>query len=148
MGNRPPISPYKTIYICDSFGLGGNREQDAEALRRCYAQLAPGGTLVVSYELPNNAAERWSYWLPEERKRLPEPWPDAGTRRQAANGEEIERRATRGAGGTASSGKPVLSHEFLLLLANAGFANVSVRNRYSAKEATADGTMLVFIAKK
>src|SRR3712207_7059847 len=27
---------YRTIYICDSFGLGGHRQHDREALRRCY----------------------------------------------------------------------------------------------------------------
>ena len=33
---------YRTIYICDSFGIGGDRRQDAEALRRCHRHLAPG----------------------------------------------------------------------------------------------------------
>jgi SAM-dependent methyltransferase len=34
---------YRTIYICDSFDIGGQRQQDAEALRRCYHALAPVG---------------------------------------------------------------------------------------------------------
>ena len=43
---------YRTIFICDSFGIGGDRRHDAEALRRCYRHLAPGGTLVFSHDLP------------------------------------------------------------------------------------------------
>jgi SAM-dependent methyltransferase len=42
---------YRTIYICDSFGLGGQRQQDKEALRRCYLHLVPEGTLVFSHYL-------------------------------------------------------------------------------------------------
>jgi 2-polyprenyl-3-methyl-5-hydroxy-6-metoxy-1,4-benzoquinol methylase len=30
---------YKTIYICDSFGLAGSRQKDLETLQRCYAHL-------------------------------------------------------------------------------------------------------------
>src|SRR5215207_2542618 len=82
-----------TDYICDSFGLGGRREQDAEALRRCYAQLTPGGKLVFSHYLPYDDLERWLLWLPEERKRLPEQWAEEGGRKQAANGDEIRLRA-------------------------------------------------------
>ena len=37
-------------------------------------------------------------------------------------------------------------NEILLMLANVGFADVSVRAGYSAKKPTADDTMLVFIA--
>ena len=39
-------------------------------------------------------------------------------------------------------------NEILLMLANAGFADVSVRAGYSVKKPTADDTMLVFIARK
>jgi hypothetical protein len=39
-------------------------------------------------------------------------------------------------------------NEILLLLANAGFADVTVRAGYSAKEPTADDTILVFIARR
>src|SRR5688572_27785426 len=43
---------YRTIYIWDSFAIGGRREQDLAALRRCYDHLEPGGALVFSHELP------------------------------------------------------------------------------------------------
>ncbi len=78
---------YRTIYICDSFGIGGRRDRDAAALRRCYDHLVPGGTLDFSHYLPNDNPHHWSYWLPEQRQRLPEPWPEAGTRKQTANGD-------------------------------------------------------------
>ena len=39
-------------------------------------------------------------------------------------------------------------NEILLLLANAGFADVSVRAGYSGRKPTADDTMLVFIARR
>ena len=83
---------YRTIFICDSFGIGGQREQDAEALRRCHRHLAPGGVLVFSHELPYADAEEWPYWLPEARRRLPQAWPATGDRRRAADGDELELR--------------------------------------------------------
>jgi len=39
-------------------------------------------------------------------------------------------------------------NEMVLLLANAGFTAVSLRAGYSAEEATADDTMVVFVAQK
>ena len=39
-------------------------------------------------------------------------------------------------------------NEIVLLLANAGFADVSVRAGYSVKEPTAEDTRLAFIARR
>jgi hypothetical protein len=164
---------YRTIAICDSFGLGGRRDQDAAALRRCYDHLVPGGTLVFSHYLPYDDPRRWSTWLPEQRQRLPEPWPEAGTRKRTANGDEIELRARLvdldpieqrqtlemraelwREGRLVTQEDRLLQenlyfrNEILLLLANAGFADVSVRAGYSARKPTADDTMLVFIARR
>jgi SAM-dependent methyltransferase len=164
---------YRTIYICDSFGIGGRRDQDAAALRRCYDQLAAGGTLVFSYYLPNDDQRHWSYWLPEQRQRLPEAWPEEGTRKRSASGGEIELRTRLVAldpmeqrqtlemraelwheGRLVAQEDRLLQetlyfhNEILLMLANAGFADVSVRAGYSAKKPTADDTMLVFIARR
>ena len=164
---------YRTIYICDSFGIGGRRDQDAEALRRCYDQLVPGGTLVFSHYLPNDDPRRWSYWLPEQRQRLPETWPEEGTRKRTASGDEIElrtrlvdldpleqRQTLEMRAELWREGRLVAQedrllqenlyfhNEILLMLANAGFADVSVRAGYSAKKPTADDTMLVFIARR
>ena len=164
---------YRTIYICDSFGIGGRREQDAETLRRCHRQLAPGGTLVFSHDLPYANADHWSYWLPEQRRRLPEAWPATGDRRRAANGDELELRArlvdldpleqlaTRQmraslwrAGQLAAEEEHTLlenlyfRNELLLLLAQAGFGDVAVHAGYSGAAATAEDTTLVFVARK
>jgi SAM-dependent methyltransferase len=164
---------YRTIFICDAFGLGGHRNQDVEALRRCHDHLAPGGTLVFSHYLPYDDPERWLYWLPEERKRLPEQWPEEGTRKQAVNGDEIELRARVidldpteqrltlemraelwRAGRREEQEEWLLQEnmyfrkELLLLLENAGFGTISVRAGYSPEEATVDDTMLVFVAQK
>jgi SAM-dependent methyltransferase len=164
---------YRTIYICDSFGLGGRREQDAEALRRCNAQLTPGGKLVFSHYLPYDDLKRWLLWLPEERKRLPEQWAEEGGRKQAANGDEIglrarvidldpieqrqtlEMRAQLWRDGRLEEQEDrvlqenlYFRNELLLMLTNAGFATISVRAGYSAEEATPDDTMLVFVAQK
>jgi len=54
---------YKTIYICDSFGLTGSREKDLEALRRCYAHLEEGGALLVNIQGDYTDAETWELWL-------------------------------------------------------------------------------------
>jgi SAM-dependent methyltransferase len=164
---------YRTIFICDSFGIGGRRDQDAAALRRCYDQLAAGGTLVFSHYLPNDDQRRWSYWLPEQRQRLPEAWPEEGTRKRSASGGEIELRTRLVAldpmeqrqtlemraelwheGRLVAQEDRLLQetlyfhNEILLMLGNAGFAEVSVRAGYSAKKPTADDTMLVFIARR
>jgi SAM-dependent methyltransferase len=164
---------YRTIYICDSFGLGGRRDQDATALRRCYDHLVPGGTLVFSHYLPNDDPERWSYWLPEQRQRLPETWSESGNRKRTASGDEIELRARlvdldpmeqrqtleMRAGlwrentlvaqeDRLLSENLYFCHEILLMLAQAGFVDVSVRAGYSERQPVADDTMLAFIARK
>ena len=164
---------YRTIFICDSFGLGGQRQQDAEALRRCYRHLAPGGTLVFSHELPYEDAEEWPYWLPEQARRLPQPWSATGDRRQAANGDEyelrarlverdpLEQRETRQirarlwrAGTLLAEEEHTLCislyfrNELLLLLAQAGFGDVTVQAAYTGAAPTAADTTIVFVARK
>lgn len=164
---------YRTISICDSFGLGGRRDQDAAALRRCYAHLVPGGTLVFSHYLPYDNPRRWSTWLPEQRQLLPEPWPEEGIRKRTASGDEIELRAQLvdldpmeqrqtlemraelwSEGRLVAQEERLLQenlyfrNEILLLLANAGFTDVSVRAGYNERKPTGDDTMLVFIARR
>jgi SAM-dependent methyltransferase len=164
---------YRTITICDSFGLGGRRDQDAAALRRCYDHLVPGGTLVFSHYLPYDNPRRWSNWLPAERQRLPEAWPEAGTRKRTASGDEIELRARlvdldpmeqrqtlEMRAELWREGRLIMQeerllqenlyfrNEILLLLVNAGFGDVSVRAGYNARKPTAGDPMLVFIARR
>jgi len=72
--------------------LGGSRALDQEALRRIHEHLYSGGRLVLDKTVPYANADDWRYWLPEERARLPEPWPLSGRRKRAANGDELEIR--------------------------------------------------------
>jgi hypothetical protein len=164
---------YRTIYICDSFGIGGEREHDVETLRRCYRHLAPGGTLVFSHDPPYANAEHWSAWLPEARRQLPQAWPATGQRRRAADGDELELRARLldldpleqrltlqmratlwRAGRRAAEEEHTLRtglyfrNELLLLLAQAGFGEVTVRGGYTDAAPTAEDMRLVFIARK
>ena len=164
---------YRTIYICDSFGLGGQRAHDAEALRRCHQQLAPGGALVFSHYLPYDDATRWPLWLPEGRKRLPESWREAGRRSPARNGDELELnsrlvdldpvdqrataqiRVTLWRDGVAVEEEEhqlqenmYFYHEVLRMLEAAGFDDVAVQAGYTGRPATADDLMVVFIARK
>jgi len=164
---------YRTIYICDSFGIGGRREHDLEALRQCYHHLAPGGALVFSHELPYEAIAQWPFWLPERRKELPEAWPDSGMRKRAANGDEIELRGRlvdldpleqretrqmrallRREGRLVAEEEHTFQatlyfrNELLLMLALTGFTDVEVRAGYSEAPATAADTTVVFVARK
>lgn len=164
---------YRTIYICGAFGLGGQRAQDAEALRRCYRQLAPGGTLVFNHYLPYSNPKQWAYWQPEQRRQLPQAWPESGMRRQAANGDEYElisrivdldpleqqltlqmRAALWRAGERVAEEEHTLRenlyfrNEILLLLGQAGFGAITVQEGYTAAAAEAEQTMLVFSARK
>jgi SAM-dependent methyltransferase len=164
---------YRTIFLCDSFGIGGQREDDLEGLRRCYRHLEPGGTLVFSHELPYEAVNQWPYWLPEKRSTLPEAWPPPGERRRAANGDEIglvgrlvdldplEQRMTLQMRASLWREGQLLDqeehtfratlyfrNEVLLMLAQAGFTDVEVRAGYSDAPATAADTTVVFVARK
>jgi hypothetical protein len=163
---------YRTIYICDSFGIGGHREHDLEALRRCFHHLAPGGTLVFSHELPYQAIDQWPYWLPERRNELPNAWPASGMRERAADGDEIElrgrlvdldpleQRETRGMrallwreGRLVAQEEHTIQitsyfrNELLLMLAQAGFTDIEVRAGYTEAPATAADTTVVFVAR-
>lgn len=81
---------YRTIVICQSFGVGTTRAEDLEGLRRIQSHLEPGGTLVFDIDLPNFASQGWGAWLPETRPRLPTPWPERGDRRTCEDGSELE----------------------------------------------------------
>jgi SAM-dependent methyltransferase len=164
---------YRTIFMCGVFGIGGRRDQDAEGLRRCYRHLAPGGTLVVSHELPYANPAHWSSWLPEERAKLPQAFPETGMRRRAADGDELELRYRQvgldpldqrltiqmrallwRAGQLVAEEEHTLQeslyfrNEVLLLLAQSGFADVAVYGGYTGAAPTADDTTLVYVARK
>jgi SAM-dependent methyltransferase len=164
-----PPRAYRTIFICDSFGIAGN----AEALRRCHQHLAPGGALVFNLSLPYKNAGDWRYWLPDERRKLPEAWPETGARRTASNGDEIELRSrlvdfdpleqrvtTQMRAILWREGKAVRQEEYTLhqtlyfrkellaMLARAGFEDVAVYGGDGESIARVDDAELVFVARK
>jgi SAM-dependent methyltransferase len=160
---------YRTIYICDSFGIVGT----GDSVRRCYQQLAPGGALVFNLSLPYKKADNWRYWLPEERSKLPEAWPETGTRRRTASGDEIElrsrlvnfdpleqrvttqMRATLWREGVAVADEEYtlrqhlyFRNELVALLAKAGFEDVAMYGADGEAPATADDLDVVFVGRK
>ena len=169
----PPRS-YRTIVACGCFGLGSTRAQDQEALRRFHAALEPGGTLLLDNQVPYGNARQWQKWTKEERDRLPLPWPESGTCRQTDDGTEyelrsrltavdpldqtfsMEMRAEKRRGGElvaeeearAISMRWYFRDELVLMLEQAGFADVVVRGAYNGAEPTPDDEFLVFVARR
>lgn len=166
---------YRTIYICDSFGIGGDRANDLEALRRVHRHLEPGGALVFSHWLPYEGLDErsWSRWLPSQGADLPRPWPESGERHVAADGDELElinrladldpflqrhaleirARLWRGSELIAEEERALLENlyfvpELRLMLETAGFTRISVEGGYSGRPATRDDGMVVFVAER
>ncbi len=183
-GTHPTLTPqaireldlprhYRTVFICDSFGIGGSRADDLEGLRRIHAHLEPGGALVFSHHLPYGDEEsEWLRWLPHRHGEA-EPWPETGDRRQAADGDELELVFRE------RSWDPLLQRsilevrarqwhddrlmleeerdivlsayfpqEVVTILEIVGFADVEIQNAYSGEPATSDDTHVVFIARR
>jgi len=164
---------YRTIVVCGGFGIGGTRQQDQESLRRIFQHLEPGGTLLLDNYLPYEDAEDWQCWLPENRQKLPEPWPASGHRKRAANGDELELRRRVAAMDPLDQvatqqisvelwrdGQMVqreersllnrfyFRNELLDMLAAAGFDVLQVLEGYAREAATPDSRILVFIARR
>jgi SAM-dependent methyltransferase len=161
---------YRTIYICDSFGLAGSRDKDLETLRRCYAHLEEGGALLLNIQAEYTSPDEWAEWLSENRKALPQPWPDA-TPRRASDGSEhvgrfrildldpLEQTYTRQVrlekwrnGVLVASeeytlrGNTYFKPELLLMLKVAGFREIVVTGDYTDEPATAEHKELIFTA--
>ena len=169
-----PPRRYRTIVVCGVFGLGSTRAQDEEALRRLHGCLEPGGTLLLDNQVPYSVrAGRWSLWTSEGRQAVPEPWPPPGERERAPDGSELELRARvvevdpldqsfalELRADKWVDGEHVASEdheltmrmyfrdELVLMLRNAGFAEVEVRGGYADEEPTADHDFLVYIASR
>lgn len=166
---------YGTIYICDSFGIGGRRDRDREALGRIHAHLNPGGVLVFSHDVPYGGEDErgWSRWLAGRRTDLPRAWPDAGERRVATEGDEIELMTRLGAldplgqvarldirarlwndGAVVAQEERSLlaclyfAQEVILMLEEAGFGEISMEGRYTGEPATGDDGTIVFVARR
>jgi hypothetical protein len=164
---------YRTIFVCGSFGLGGDRDHDLEALRRFYKHLEPGGTLILDNQVPYSNGSDWGYWLRDKRRTLPMAWPPPGSRRRASDGAEYvlrsrlvdldplaqrityEMRAQMWRNDALITEEEralqltlYFTNEIVLMLERAGFASIDVRAGYSDAAPTADDDFVVFIAKK
>jgi ubiquinone/menaquinone biosynthesis C-methylase UbiE len=164
---------YKTIYICDSFGLAGSQENDLETLRCCYRHLESEGALILNIQAEYADPETWQLWLEENRQHLPQAWPQEGNRRVATDGREniatfrtveidpLEQRYTRQVrlekwvkGELIRSeeyslrGNMYFKNEVKLMLALAGFENIAVYGDYQLEPATSEHREIIFIATK
>jgi hypothetical protein len=123
--------------------------------------------------VPYGDPREWHHWPAEARARLPEPWPETGTRKTAANGEEIElrgrlvsldpldqsgvreMRAILWRDGVAIQQEEYglverfyFRNEMLDMLAAAGFASVEVVQAHDGGPVTLDSAILGIIAHR
>jgi SAM-dependent methyltransferase len=162
---------YRTIYMCGSFGLGGNPDHDREALGRLYDLLEPGGLLVLDFELPYSDAEGWSYWTAEGRRALPESF-DEPEWRTGSDGAEyafrsrtveldpLTQRLTMQVEASMRRGDEVRDETYLLvmtlytanhielMLSVAGFEDIQTRADWTAEDPIPDTATVVFLARK
>ena len=172
MHELDPPRRYRTIYVCGAFGIGSTRAQDLEALRRFHAHLEPGGTLLLDTEVPYADTGLWKYWLADGRAALPEAAEPPRERRRAADGSEyglrsrvvdldpleqrvtLEMRAELWRDGKLEADEVraltiglYFRNELLLMLEQAGFADVEVEGDHNDAPATADDEFIVLIAR-
>lgn len=164
---------YMTIIACGVIGLGGERRLTRRAIRRCYEHLRPGGVFAFDLTARWNDHPAWLSRLPENRRSLPEPWPDSSERKRLADGTELEIAARTVAVNPLEESQTrqlrarlwrdgVLleeqihtqryeeygTNELLLVLEQAGFDDIQVFGDYSDEPATDDHRGLVFVARK
>jgi hypothetical protein len=175
MHELDPPRTYLTIFVCGGFGLGSSREQDVEALGRFYANLEPGGTLVLDNETPYSAGYPWRSWRKDERGGLPRRRKalDIAERRQGSDGAEyalesrlldldpLEQFATYEIRAGMWRNDELVTeqehfrrinfyfkNELLLMLERAGFVDIVVHGDHREDAPTRDSDFVVFVAKK
>jgi hypothetical protein len=162
---------YRTILVNGVFGIGGERAQDAEGLRRLHRHLEPGGALVINHYLPWNEGHVWQYMQPELRAKLPEPLPGPWDPRPTSDGSglrlyarvlafdplgptvtrEIVAESVRD-GALERREAHILREnlyfpsELVLLLERAGFSEVSLKNDHPKTTFAPDGHVFTLIA--
>jgi SAM-dependent methyltransferase len=164
---------YRTILVCGGIGLGGDRAQTEEGLRRMHQHLEPGGALVLDNEVPYGDAGTWQYWTMDKRNELPASWSEPGMRRTASDGTEyelsgrlvdvdpLEQRVTMEMRGSMwRDGQPIpqdehaltmtlfFTHELRMMIERTGFTDLELTADYTDEEPTVDSETVVFIARK
>lgn len=163
---------YRTIYMCGSFGLGGNADHDREALRRLHDHLEPGGLLVLDHEMSYSEPLGWSYWTKEGRQALPEDFHERGRRKGSDGGEyrlhsrvvdvdPLAQRFTMEMQASVRRGGELIGDEthvlamtlytanhIQLMLSVAGFEDIELRDDWTDAEPTRDTANVVFLARK
>ena len=164
---------YRTVYICDSFGIGGSRRDDQEALRRIHSHLEPGGALAFNNYVPYANPNLWELWQPQQHEKLPLPWPESGTRKTAENGDELEigtriyaldpreqrltlqiRATLRRNGSKIEDEERFLyenlyfNAELVMMLEQTGFRSVEQQAGYTQRPAGINDTNILFIAQR
>jgi hypothetical protein len=164
---------YKTIFARGVIGLGGERALTMEAMKRCYEHLRNGGIFAFDYMVRWNDPPAWLSRLPENRKSLPQAWPESAARERLSDGTEIELAART------ISTDPLENvavrqirarlwnqdelikeeihtqklddyskNELVLILERAGFEDLQIFGDFRDEPATADHNNLIFVAKK
>ena len=156
---------YRTVIACGVFGLGSTGEQDAEALRRFFAHLEPGGQLVL------DAEARWRFDDAEPGSEQPVEAPaergrgsdgaEYALRSRYVEVDQAERRATLALrawmwrdGELAAEDEHLLTESFyepeelVAMLERAGFVDVAVEGGYHGGAPTPDDDMVVYVARR
>jgi hypothetical protein len=164
---------YKTIFICDSFGLAGGRDRDLATLRRCFDHLVDSGALILNIQAEYADLSSWSQWSNESLATLPQPWPERAARRVAQDGSEhlayfrtlklnpLEQSYKRQvrlekwlAGELVASesytlaGQMYLKNEVHLMLKVAGFRDITVTGDYTGDPVESNHDEILFTAVK
>ena len=164
---------YKTIFACGVVGLGGERRLTMQAMQRCYEHLRPGGAFAFDYAVRWNDPPAWLSRLPENRRSLPQEWPQSSERTPLADGSELEMAArtvamdpledvaTRQIRARLWRNDELVKeeihtqkvedyskNELVLMLERAGFGIIQIFGDYSDEPATADHYDLIFVARK
>jgi SAM-dependent methyltransferase len=164
---------YRTIYACGVIGLGGVHRLTMQAMQRAHEHLRPGGTFAFNYMVRWNDPPAWMSRLPENRRALPDEWPEAGERQRLPDGTELEmvartvevdpleNVATRQMRARLwRDGELVkeeihtqklddyTKNELVLMLERAGFSDIRIFGDFTDEPATADHGELVFVCRK
>jgi SAM-dependent methyltransferase len=164
---------YRTIYACGVIGIGGEWRLTMQAMQRCYEHLRPGGVFAFNHTVRWNDPPAWLSRLPENRRNLPEEWPESGERQRLPDGTELE-EATRTVAVDPLENVATRQirvrlwhegelmkeeihtqrlddhskNELVLMLERAGFSDLQVFGDFTDEAATADHEELIFVCRK